>query len=45
MIISLYAKRLSLRDIKNHLKKLCELLEQTISNITTAVFSSYSNIV
>ena len=40
MIISLYAKGLSVSDIKNHLEKLYgyELSEQTISNITNAVY-------
>lgn len=40
MIISLYAKGLSVSDIKNHLEKLyCyKLSGQTISNITNAVY-------
>ncbi len=38
MIISLYAKGLSVSYIKNHLKKGYELSEQTISNITNAVY-------
>ena len=40
MIISLYAKGLSTSDIKSHLENLYgyELSEQTISNITNAVY-------